>query len=402
MKRNHRIGNGNTLRVSAILATAITAVLLTGCGGGGTSRVVSKTPTKATKAHVQSVQILSLRNMAQSGVPNGTFTAMRGGIAPLAGAVSAVAGSAANGGASTNTAALPVPLLGQFLHNVGSTSITSRTKAIRAMMAHQTTLHGKITRVASTSGSSGGVSGSSGTIIPVDPPVPIVMPTFYYDDYLGLWVDINDTATTSTYTLYQDQAKTQPAGSIITNFPAADTFPQIFSSTYSYTAGSQAGSGGKYNSTYNADNSGSSSYVDIYSDGSKDQGSSSSTANGDYTWTGRTDNADKSYISMSGTFHDDGSGATRTSGSDGYASNFTYNADGSGHGRVTGPDAGLPATIVWDALGNTTITYADGTADFIPGWGYGVAVPVTTTNVSSTTTTAVTAPVPPTAPATKK
>ena len=104
---------------------------------------------------------------------------------------------------------------------------------------------------------------------------------------------------------------------------------------------------------------------------------------------------------MSGTFHGDGSGATHTDDSAGYVADFTYNADGSGRGRVTGPIAGLPAIIVWDARGNTTITYADGTSDFIPGWGYGVAVPVTSTPGPSTTTTTSNAPAPPAPPTSK-
>ena len=131
-------------------------------------------------------------------------------------------------------------------------------------------------------------------------PDPGPLPTFYYDDYLGLWVDITDTPTSSTFALYEDEAKTKPAGSIVTTFPTGDTFPQIFTSHYTYTAGTQAGSHGDYNNTVNQDGSGSSSYLDVYVDGGKDQGSSQWTAGGDYTWTGRTDNADKSYSSMKG------------------------------------------------------------------------------------------------------
>ena len=47
--------------------------------------------------------------------------------------------------------------------------------------------------------------------------------------------------------------------------------------------------------------------------------------------------------------------------SDGYTSDYTYRSDGSGFARINGPAPGLPATIVWDTFGNTTITYADGT-----------------------------------------
>ena len=127
MKRNYRTAIGN-LQAGALLVTAVSAALITGCGGGGTGRVASKTPTKATKVHVQAVQILSLRNMAQSGVPNGTFTAMRGEIAPVAvGAIGAV--SNGTGAVSMTTAAPPpVPLLGQFLSYIAATSITNRTK----------------------------------------------------------------------------------------------------------------------------------------------------------------------------------------------------------------------------------------------------------------------------------
>ena len=40
-----------------------------------------------------------------------------------------------------------------------------------------------------------------------------------------------------------------------------------------------------------------------------------------------------------------------------------------GHGKITGPDPGLPVTISWDAYGNTTIVYADGSTEHIAGWG---------------------------------
>jgi hypothetical protein len=398
LKRNHRFGNGVFL-----IATLLSAAVLAGCGGGGTNRAVSKTPTKATKARVQSMETQSFRIMAQSGVPNAALSAMRGGI--MAGGGVAVGTGVGSGTgtvapvSSANGAAPPVPLMGQFLNNIAVVSKSARSRAISRMQTRHAQGIARITRDDSSTGSSPGSPPTTTSPGPIPDPGP--PPTFYYDDYLGLWVDIADTPTSSAFTLYEDEAKTKPAGSIVTTFPTGDTFPQIFASTYSFTAGSQAGSHGDYNNTVNQDRSGSSSYLDVYMDGGKDQGSSHWTTGGDYTWTGRTDNADKSYASMTGTFHADGSGAMHSEGSDGYVSDYTYRADGSGHAHISGPFPGLPVTITWDAQGNTTILYADGSSDFIPGWGYGVAVPVDGSGnsgsgvASSGTTTTVTPPTPP-------
>ncbi len=358
----------SNMRLTAALALALTAALLAGCGGGsGTGRVVSKTPTKAVKAHILLLQTQSLRALAQSGVANSTLFAISGGVG-IADTVSAPANAAGGNTTAVAGSAPVVPLTGQFLSNIAATSHANRAVAIRRMRARHAALlmRGRDSTVGAPPAPPVFGSGAS------DPgPDPGPPPTFYYDDYLGLWVDISDTSTTSTFSLYADAAKTQPAGSITSTFPADNTYPQTYTSSYTYTAGTEAGSHGTYSSVYNQDNSGSTSYLDVYTDGGKDQGSSSQTAAGDYTWTGRTDNADKSYTSTSGTFHADGSGGTHSEGSDGYVYDVTYRTDGSGHGRVTGPDPGLPATIDWDTRGNTTIVYADGSTEYTPGWGYG-------------------------------
>ena len=398
MKRNRRFGSG-----AFLIATLLGASALAGCGGGGgATRVVSKTPTKATKDRVKSGQTQSLRALAQSGVPNGALSAMAGGSFMATGGATGATGSGAGDAApvsSAANAAPPVPLLGQFLNNIAATSRPNRSRAIARMRTRHAQGLGRLRHDDSTIGSP-----------PSDPPVPDPgpLPSFYYDDYLGLWVDIADTPTSSTFALYEDEAKTKPAGSIMTTFPTGDTFPQVFESTYTFTAGSQAGAHGDYKNTFNKDNSGSSSYLDVYVDGGKDQGSSQSTAGGDYTWTGRTDNADKSYSSMKGTFHADGSGAVHSDGSDGYASDYTYRADGSGHARISGPFPGLPATIDWDTQGNTTIRYADGTSEYIPGWGYGEVTPVDDSGssgsgvASSGTSTTAAPPSPPTSKSARK
>jgi hypothetical protein len=242
-----------------------------------------------------------------------------------------------------------------------------------------------------------GGSGSSGSgDVPPAPPVAL---TFYYDEFLGLWVDIKDTATQSTYTLYVDEAKTQPAGSIVVTLPSGNTYPQVYSSTYNFTAGVMAGSHGSYQTTVNQDGSGNSSYDDTYTDGSKDSGTSTWTAKGDFSWSNQTTDSTGAQTTSSGSFHADGSGTTHATTSDGYVIDYTYNADGSGHGKIAGPAAGLPATVTWDVYGDTTITYADGTVDSIPGWS---VVPVTgtieggdTPPAPPVTSTANTSPAPP-------
>lgn len=203
------------------------------------------------------------------------------------------------------------------------------------------------------------------------PPVPA--PTFYYDDYLGLWVQVVEGTDSSSYLLYQDEAQTEPAGSIVTRWPADwSTYPQVYSSSYSFTAGFLAGSHGDSLDTTNADGSGASSYEDIYSDGSSDKGSSTWSVSGASSWSSRSDMSDGSWFECSGSFAADGSGKTHEKSSDGYAADYVYNPDGSGSALISGPDPGLPAKIVWDVYGNETITWADGTVETIPAW-YGYA-----------------------------
>ena len=197
------------------------------------------------------------------------------------------------------------------------------------------------------------------------------MPAFYFDEYLGLWVQIEDGAAQSAYLLYEDEAKTKPAGSIVTTWPENwEVFPQVYSSRYEFTAGFLAGARGSFETAQNADGSGHSSYENVYADGWKDQGRSAWTGRGDFTWSSRSEDPNGFTVSDRGAFRADGSGGTHSETSDGFTADYTFNADGSGHGRISGPLPGLPATITWDAFGNTTIRYADGTTEHIPDWGY--------------------------------
>jgi hypothetical protein len=201
-----------------------------------------------------------------------------------------------------------------------------------------------------------------------DPYVPA--PAFYFDQYLGLWVQTEYSAAESKYLLFEDEAKTKPAGSIVTTQPADwRVFPQTYSSRYEFTAGYLKGARGSYDNVLNADYSGRSSYENVFADGGKNRGESTHTSAGDFTYFDRAEFADGYWTESRGTFRANGSGGTRTESSDGYQTDYTFNADGSGRGTIKGSLPGLPATVTWDARGNTTIRYADGTTERIPGWG---------------------------------
>ena len=352
--------NRQTTRRSLLAAgVALGLALLAGCGGsrgGGGSTTKAAAPTEKTRSRVQSMHSGVVRGISQSGYQNvgqavtrnGIFSCSFGSATDLvtggSGGITGGGGAPVPSGVST-----AIPMVGAFLRNVAA--VPPKTRA-----AH-------IVRI----------SRQEEPPTPTKPPVITdPAPTFYFDYYLGLWVAVTDTPGKSLYQLYEDEAKTKPAGSITTVSPTDWTvYPQIYNSTYEFNAGYLAGSHGFSKSATAADYSGSMSYEDFYNDGWHDKGASNWSGQGDYSWTSRTDVGDGAWTESAGTFRADGSGGTRTTGSDGYQAIYTYNADGSGRGEITGPDPGLPVTISWDAYGNTTITYADGSTEHYAGWGYG-------------------------------
>jgi hypothetical protein len=342
------------------LITCAIAVILAGCGGsngGGTSKK-ARTPTDVTRARVQNMHSMVVNGLSQSGYQNsgiaphfnGIFNSRFGSNTPIPpkGSESGV------GNGSPTTSAASHPRLNSFFRDVAMTPRKSRATNIA-----------RISRQAARDGM---------TLTP-DSPLPddnIPAPKFYFDYYLGLWVAIDDLSGKSVYLLFEDEAKTKPAGKIETTYAVdSNTFPQIYESTYEFNAGTLAGSHGFSKSVTNTDYSGSMTYENHYNDSFSDKGASSWTGAGDYTWHSRTELTGGVWFENSGSFRANGSGGTRTSGSDGYTAIYIYNADGSGRGAISGSDPGLPVTIIWDAFGNTTIVYADGTTERLSGWGVG-------------------------------
>lgn len=324
------------------LAAGGVLTLLAGCGGGsgisgggGTNPTGSGSPSAATRAKVFSLQRTTLRTMTQSGFQSADFAAARNGAFE--------AGAPAEGGAR------PLPLLGAFLRNVASVPPSARAQAISRMKKARRSI--------------------SGEGAPTLPPEG-EMPTLYFDEYLGLWVEIAESMGKTTFLLYEDAAKTRPAGKIETLSPAdGEVYPQTYENTYRFEAGLLRETNGFSKTTLNENGSGSTAYENVYRDGGRDRGQSAWTARGDVTWSARTDAADGYWTRDRGTWRADGSGSTHSQTSDGYTADYTYNADGSGRGKIAGPVPGLPATVTWDPWGNTSIRYSDGTVENYPGYG---------------------------------
>lgn len=296
--------------------------LVIGCGGGGGSRV-GGAPLAQTRQQIKEGFGRSILSMAQSGA--------------FGGVVSGTSGSTSGGGFMGGG----VPYIGGYVFWSGMGGTTGGT--------------GGGGREVGTGGGTGG-SGGSGTS------------DLYYDEYLGLWAQYDWTETTSTTHLYEDEAKTKPAGSF--NFEYDLTFSN-YTSTFEITAGNYAGAHGSYVTAVDGNNI-SSTYENFWPGWGSDRGEMTWNDTGG-TWSNRSDAANGDWWENSGSYSDTGQGTVSGSDSHGFKYRFNYNPDGTGNGRVEGPVAGLPCTIEWLADGSATITWADGTVERIgpADWGFG-------------------------------
>lgn len=337
------------INLGALAMTFVTGASLFGCGGGASNP--AGTATRATKDRVLSIQTHNAKNFSFNSNPNSTASFATNASSNNSPTVSSP-------GSPVPPASIhsPYPFIGAFLHGGFGFGFGGVPGGINAI---------------GLSAPSGGIGFAIGASSPPGRKARTREAVFYYDEYLGLWVDYTSDSTSVTSFLYEDQAKTKPAGSIKSNFPN-DYVPGAdfsYSSSYSFTAGALKGSSGEYDTIFKSDGSGSSSYRDTETDGSTSVGSSVQNSDGSSHWSSKYTSS-KGYASNeSGSFNSDGSGKAHYDSSDGYATDYQYNSDGSGSGKVSGPEPGLPAVIVWDANGNVTITYADGTTEHFQTWG---------------------------------
>lgn len=319
-----------------IAAAAVTVAV--GCGGGGTSTSGGNSPDSVTREKVQEQYSLSVRSMAQSGIQTPGQAGIRNGIG--------IVRPGGQGGIA------PMPMIGCFF---------------RYAMAGG----GPVRPLDAGAGSEPGEGGGGSP--------PGMREDFYYDEWLGLWVQITNEPTHFRFDFFTDEAKSQPAGfadSTWTGDPAV--FPQTCDSTFEVHAGLLAGSSGSYVSTSDSPTSGSMRYSYHWSDGSGGQGESSWSDSGS-RYRNETTLPSGEWFHDSGAFQADGSGDTSSEDSAGFKTSYHWNADGSGNGRLEGPARGLPAVLRWDAFGNGRITYADGTSEEFHWWwiyGDGVERPV--------------------------
>lgn len=309
------------------------ALLLAGCGGGGgMTSGGDRSPTEQTRDNVAKTHTFVARGMSHGGMQrpeladkiNGTPPAPMPGVGP-----------GPNGG--------PAPMIGGFIRHLKPPTSVGPPP----------------------SRGDGGGTDPGGD--PGDPPPPPDWDDFYYDEWLGLWVQISFDTTSYRNDFYLDEEKTRPAGYVVSTWPEFwDQYPLSYRSDYEFTAGTLAGSRGTYVSTMTSEMAGEMSYTGVW-DGNRYQGQSTWGPDGS-TWSNRTDNADASWSSDQGRFSSDGSGTTLSENSLGYRTRYTWNADGSGDARLEGPDPGLPAAIRWNEYGQGTITWADGTVEEFHWW----------------------------------
>ncbi|HEY0868155.1 MAG TPA: hypothetical protein VGE01_12290 [Fimbriimonas sp.] len=316
-----------SLRV--LLVWAGVALALAGCGGGGSSKGSKGGPPPTEKTRQKVFQVLAGSQMAM----------MQGGFQSSAQAD-------AMNGAETGRASMM--LIGSYVRGLGA----------------QAMLVGRKARPQDDDGGGsvggGGSGGDDGTDDDWNP-------DFYYDEYLGLWVENQFGEQEWTTLLWVDEAKTEPAGSFRTIFEGSyDAYPVRYLSVYEITAGTAAGANGRYEVVQTDEANGSMSYESHWPGYGNDEGASTWSTEST-TWRSYSSLEDGSWFRHEGTFNADGTGSSTSENSDGYRWTYRYFADGSGEGLIEGPDPGLPAKVTWRD-GKYRIEYADGTVE---EWDFG-------------------------------
>lgn len=194
-------------------------------------------------------------------------------------------------------------------------------------------------------------------------------PGFYYDEWLGLWVEVENTDNSSVFRLFEDEGKTKPAGQIVSTWPSDwEVYPQKHLYSYEITAGFMAGSEGSTEVLMESETEGRMTYSHTWMGGWRSEGSST-WKNKRYVWNNKSEGPDGTWSKDYGEFQEDGSGLVSSEDSSGYKSRFQYFPDGSAKGVIEGPDDGLPCTITWDSKGRVRIVWADGTVEEYE-WGW--------------------------------
>jgi hypothetical protein len=329
--------------------------LIIGCGGG-TVGGPGGSPNSVTRERLQRTLGFSIISMLQGGFQsNGQ-----------AGAINGTTGSGTTGGTSSGTGGYGIPMIGAYLRNLGGggnvPAFASKLRPRGDVGTTGSSTDGGGTGETTVGGSSGTTDGGeTGTTDGGGP-------SFYYDEYLGLWTESDWQENSWTSLLYVDEGKTQPAGSFHSTYSDWDTYPVTGSSTYEITAGPFAGAHGQYETVFESELDGHMSYDNFWPGYGADEGASTWSEN-TWTWHSSQTLEDGSWSKSEGSYDASGIGRFVWQNSDGYKWSYTYNADGSGAGVIEGPDPGLPAHVSWTPEGHYRIEYADGTVEEFDMWG---------------------------------
>jgi len=309
-------------RILGLQAVLLAALVVFGCGGsGGGAPRTGTSPTQATRENVQNGFGQSMLSLAQTGA--GTSTG---------------AGGSSGGGATGGTTGAGggvggPPMIGAFIHQF------------------------------IPGGFGGGPFAKNGGRKEGEQ-------TVYFDDYLQLWVEFIESENAMTQLLFEDEAKTKPAGKFETTFPGGwENFPFTFASTFEITAGPYSGAQGNYEFVIEGEMSGRQNYSSVWPGWGTDKGQSTWNEN-EYTYEYESNYTSGYWFKGNGEFRNGADGFSNYEDSIGYKYAYLYKADGSGSGRIEGPDPGLPATLTWTAEGRVRIVYADGTVDEYDMWGW--------------------------------
>jgi len=307
-----------------VIAASSIALAIAGCGGGGSGMEGGNV---ATRAQIQEQHAMAVRSILQSGIQSPAMAGIRN-----------AAGSVSPGGNGMMPS--PMPMIGSFFRFGAG--------------------------IAFATGFSEPGGGEGGSPDPGEPPVP--QTDFYYDEWLGLWVQMQFEETRFRFDFYEDERKQLPAGFAESTWTGNfETYPQVWSSEFQITAGMFARSSGSYVSTLTSPTDGTMQYSYHWNDGASGQGRSEWNATGS-TYANETTAADGSWFKDRGNFSNEGGGESSSEDSQGFRTRYVWNADGSGHGLLEGPMRNLPAEIRWDTFGNGTIRYADGTVEEFHWW----------------------------------
>jgi hypothetical protein len=196
----------------------------------------------------------------------------------------------------------------------------------------------------------------------------------FYDSILGLYATAQLSPEGLLEKLFTTQQMTTSAGTLKYTLVEANF---TTGGTISVTAGKYSGLTGTYNQTTEFDPDGTIGYEGTIS---YSQPNVSTGVSNVFTVTLGTSGASSGTATVavalaSGytqtekfTYNLDGTMVITTTDPSGLKSSFNFAADFSGKGTITGNDAGLPASVTWDANGTGTIKFANGLTEPVTDW----------------------------------